>query len=757
MRDWISRIWRELQPADDTRRGAAWGAVALLGVVTAVAAASQYGPGFGPLLDVPSGALVGLVIASLILLSIALGLRIVALLQRFLGLWGLAALGAFAVTVEAVLPFPGTGPAIIVGLGLALLAAAGGAAVVAARRGDLRYGTRGQQIAIAVTLATSGSVALLLLFWLIWAGSEAHLVEGPHEGVAVQPLAAPDPSEPGPFGVLTLHYGSGSDLHRAEFGAEADLLTEPVDATPFVKGNKGWRVGLRNSYWGFDFEAFPRNGRVWHPEGDGPFPLVLIVHGNHRMSDFSDTGYAYLGELLASRGFITVSVDENFLNGWWVRGLSKENDARAWMLLQHLVQWREWNQTEGNPFHGRVDLDAVGLIGHSRGGEAAAIAGAFNRLSYYPDDATVEFDFGFGIRAIIAIAPSDGQYRPTGRPTPLRDVSYLVLQGGHDSDVASFVGARQYERLELDPDGDGFKASLYAYRANHGQFNTVWGRTDYSWPRSVMLNTAPLLDGEDQRRLGKIYMVGFLEATLHGNASYVPLFRDHRRVAHWLPDDVYVTRFEDASFVALADFEEDLDLETTTLAGGAIQADGLAVWREENLSLRNSSWGRFENNAAVLGWRSEAEAASYALFLPQEGLEPLENQTLLVFSLAELDEKPPDEDDEDEEEEEEEPRPLDLIVELETSSGVVARLPLSHFRTLPPVLRSRFTKLWKEDDSYANDWEAVLQTFELPLGAFADAQPDFFPADLAVVRFVFDQSSRHVVALDRVGFAHGPG
>ncbi len=49
MRDWISRTWRALQPADDTRKGAAWGAVALLGVVTAVATASYFGPGLGPL------------------------------------------------------------------------------------------------------------------------------------------------------------------------------------------------------------------------------------------------------------------------------------------------------------------------------------------------------------------------------------------------------------------------------------------------------------------------------------------------------------------------------------------------------------------------------------------------------------------------------------------------------------------------------------------------------------------------------------
>ena len=70
------------------------------------------------------------------------------------------------------------------------------------------------------------------------------------------------------------------------------------------------------------------------------------------------------------------------------------------------------------------------------------------------------------------------------------------------------------------------------------------------------------------------------------------------------------------------------------------------------------------------------------------------------------------------------------------------------------MLESRFTKLWNESEAFKSKWEAVLQTFELPLGAFADEHPAFDPADLAVIRFVFDRKSAHVVALDRIGFAH---
>ena len=54
------------------------------------------------------------------------------------------------------------------------------------------------------------------------------------------------------------------------------------------------------------------------------------------MEQYSDPGYGYLGELMASRGFIFASVDENFLNnspadliGIPEVGLEEENDARG--------------------------------------------------------------------------------------------------------------------------------------------------------------------------------------------------------------------------------------------------------------------------------------------------------------------------------------------------------------------------------------------------------------------------------------------
>ena len=187
-----------------------------------------------------------------------------------------------------------------------------------------------------------------------------------------------------------------------------------------------------------------------------PCPLVLIVHGNHGMESFSDPGYAYLGELLASQGFIVVSVDENFLNSSLADFVNpfdlrrgEENSARGWLLLEHLVQWRAWSEDKTHPMFGKADLNRIALIGHSRGGEAVAIANSFNDLSHDPDDATLDFNYHFKIGAIAAIAPIDGQYKPRNRPTPMRDTNYFTIHGTMDGDVTSFMGTAQYSRASF--------------------------------------------------------------------------------------------------------------------------------------------------------------------------------------------------------------------------------------------------------------------------------------------------------------------
>jgi len=761
-----------MHPGSRVRRGAAWGIVILVSIII-ISSGLFIRPGLWSFLDFLSGVVFVFIITLLIGLAAGVVLKIISILPRFLNWIGLTALAALLLLLKWYgFPFAAALlTVLIVGLGWALL----GGAVALMTGQNFRFTPILKKIFVGLAILVPVAMNVYIVYWMADRGSDKHLVKRDEERVWIKPLDAKSPAFPGPYEVLSLTYGSGTDKRRPEFGEEAKLLTEPVEATPFIKNNKGWRMKLREWYWGFDFKKFPVNGRVWYPDGEGPFPLVLIVHGNHKMEEYSDPGYAYLGQLLASRGFILVSVDENFFNGSWISHLSKENDGRGWMLLKHLGVWREWNQTEGHPFFHKVDMENIGLIGHSRGGEAAAIAGALNRLSHYPDDAMVKFDFGFNIKAIVAIAPSDGQYKPAGRDTPLKNVNYLVLQGAHDADVAVFAGIRQFNRVKFNDGKYWFKASIYSYRSNHGQFNTVWGDTDFGWPLGVFLNRQPLLEGEEQRTISKVYITAFLEATLRGKHEYIPLFRDHRLGSAWLPEDIYINRFEDSTYRFIADYEEDVDVTTAAVNGARILGENLAVWREADLSFR--TWGTKENNVVYVGWREseskqpEPQTASYAIEMPTPpGYDLKLNQdSRLVFTIAEADEKPPEleekdgekntlknkekvKKEEDKEEEEGEKKSIDLSVELASQNGVRAKLPLSRFMLIPPVLKSRFTKLAKEP-WYGKAYEPTMQTFELPLFEFVKDYPGFDPGSLQTIRFVFDHGSDGVIILDNIGLA----
>ncbi len=593
-------------------------------------------------------------------------------------------------------------------------------------------------------------------------------------------LDAPDPSLAGPFAVKFLYYGSGTDRNRPEYRDSVALTTKTVDASKLV--DLGQTAKERNGYWGFTPARMPLNGRVWYPDGPGPFPLVLVVHGNHNMREFSDPGYAWIGELLASRGMIVVSLDMNFING----GIRNENDARGWFFLKHLEQWREWNATEGNPFTGRVDMDRIALIGHSRGGEAVGHAAAFNRLTHYPDDANVRFDFGFGIRAIIAIAPVDGQYQPTDRLVPVENVDYLVFHGSHDGDVSGFMGIRQYQRVRFTDGRPHLKAAVFVYRANHGQWNTVWGAHD-NGPRSGrILDLRTLMPAEDQRQFGRVYISAFLETALRGDTRYLPLFRDHRVAAGWLPKTMYITRFEEDSYRPIATFEEDIDVTTGSLGGVRIEGDSLATWRESRLSLRTANspveGSSQYNNAVTLGWNNRiagedttrrGRPASWTVRLSAEAADGLrlDETSSLQFLLMPTEAMPgprrvrPDSTAADSARRSAPPRPprrsddeelppVDLSVELVDAAGVSARLPLSHYGVVRRPLETWI--LMRRDierSRFGRQSEIVLQTYSIPLADFRRARASLDLGRIHAVRFVFDRAVAGTVIIDDIGFA----
>ena len=547
-----------------------------------------------------------------------------------------------------------------------------------------------------------------------------------------------DPSVAGEYTVLELTYGSGNDRHRSAFGEIVTIRTDSVDGSRYVSNWEKLHGWVRSWYWGFDDKALPLNAMVWYPGGKGHFPLILIVHGNHGDREFSDPGYEYLARLMASRGFIFASVDENFLNGAWYDKfdhLKTENDCRAWLLLKHLELWRAWNKDPKNPFYGKVDMENIGLIGHSRGGEAVAIAACFNRLPHNPDDATLAFDFNFKLRAVIAIAPVDGQYRPSGTGTTLEDISYFVIQGSNDMDLRTYEGTRQFQRTEFKDTAHHVKAGLYIFGANHGQFNTIWGRNDNSFPFMALFNKRQIMPGEEQEKIGKVFISAFLEATLNGKAGYFDLFRDYRSGIDWIPETVYLNQYEDPACEFICTFDEDLNVISTTLEGGEIQSENLTVWKEKVVPLK---WGTQATRAVYAGWNlEETDSLTGVLSIRQQGSKQIntDENSYLYFIMAdarensnphpEEEEKEPGAENNNKQAEEssskeksvaEKKEPIDLTIVLVDSAGQAAALPLSAYSYLSRQLEPKLMKADFMTDVAKSD--LVFQVFFYPLSTF---------------------------------------
>ncbi|MFU8796700.1 MAG: hypothetical protein ACNA7X_05350 [Dehalococcoidia bacterium] len=295
--------------------------------------------------------------------------------------------------------------------------------------------------------------------------------------------------------------------------------------------------------------------------------------------------------------------------------------------------------------------------------------------------------------------------------------------------MRSFQGARQYDRVSLTEGSDLFKAAVYIHGANHGQFNTRWGRIDQSFSR-LFLDRSNIMPPDVQELTAKAFISSFLEDTLRGFREYRRLFTDPSVRRYWLPETFCHIQYLDGATMIVADFEEDMDLTTLTIDGGRAVGENLVSWREEPLELGP---GTLRNSTSVrLGWDAEREGeAAYTLVLP-EGFSEQVDATSLTFALANVSPGR---------------APVDFTIVVRDSAGEEASLPLSHIATLlpPPQYRMFKRPLGVEFLS-----EPVFSTYTFLLSDFSAANAALDPGAIAGIRFLFDSTSG-AVYLDDVG------
>jgi dienelactone hydrolase len=313
---------------------------------------------------------------------------------------------------------------------------------------------------------------------------------------------APDPVSSGRYAVINQEY---------DFGDEA-LALPGVDA----------KVELRAAVYRPDTEAEQH-------------PVVIFLHGMHqtclgenggigvgwpcRIGESplpSYQGYATAASALASHGYVVVSISANGISPIQLLGaLPVGGTLRGHLVLAHLELLTEANKgncPELSDLAGRLNLDAVGLMGHSRGGEGIARAITLNRL----------LNKGFGIRAAVFL----GSTAREGIAVP--DTHTATLLPFLDGDVQDLSGQMFPDLSRHAFSDDVLHSSVVLMGANHNYFNAAWspgfpGGVDDAEQTWGDVDVARLSQVE-QRALGAVYITGFFRLTLGKELDYLGLF-----------------------------------------------------------------------------------------------------------------------------------------------------------------------------------------------------------------------------------------
>jgi hypothetical protein len=241
------------------------------------------------------------------------------------------------------------------------------------------------------------------------------------------------------------------------------------------------------TYFPYTQEA---RGSVHYPAdlSGGPYPVLIWLHGRHStcysLTTFTSSsawpcgsgkapivsyeGYDYAARLMASHGYIVISISANSINAHDATSPDYGMTARGHLVQWHLNLWNTWNTVGGAPFGttfvGALDLQNVGTMGHSRGGEGVVYNAEYNRSLGSP----------YGIKAVLTLAPVDFE-RHVLNGIPLLNIAPYCA-----GDVSDLEGVHFYDDARYkDSTDETPKHSVLVMGANHNFFNSVWTPGSY--------------------------------------------------------------------------------------------------------------------------------------------------------------------------------------------------------------------------------------------------------------------------------------
>ncbi|MDN3057226.1 hypothetical protein PH213_22285 [Streptomyces sp. SRF1] len=307
---------------------------------------------------------------------------------------------------------------------------------------------------------------------------------------------------------------------------------------------------------GFDTPV-EMTAEVVAPKGaTGSRPLALFLHGRHDTcykpgsedgvtGDWpcadgskpipSHLGYLRDQRLLASQGYVTVSISANGINAQDWQAEDAGAQARSSLVRQHLAHWADWAAHRSSApavvrEAAKADLSRVLLVGHSRGGEGVNRA-AMDSL--YPPPAAEDGYRGpvrWKVRGTVLIGPTIfGQ-------NPVADVPSVTLLPGCDGDVSDLQGENFVDGTRGISRGTALHSAVYLVGANHNYFNSEWTPGEAAAPATDDFGTDPeqpdpvcapgaatRLTAAQQHKAGATYIAAAARLFLAGDDRVRPL------------------------------------------------------------------------------------------------------------------------------------------------------------------------------------------------------------------------------------------
>jgi hypothetical protein len=282
------------------------------------------------------------------------------------------------------------------------------------------------------------------------------------------------------------------------------------------------------------------------------YPVIILLHGRHStcyrtISPYTSTlawpcptgyasivsfeGYDYHARFMASHGYIVVSISCNSINAQDGSMANNGMPARGQLVQHHLNLLNTYNSGATSPLTaflgstlvGKFNMQKIGTMGHSRGGEGVVFNALLNRSLGSP----------YGIKAVITLAPVDFKRRI------LNGIPLMNIAPYCDGDVSNIQGVRFYDDARYtDPTDEAPKHNVLMMGANHNFYNTVWTPGSYIAGTSDDWNsiygstvaycgtasaTSGRFDTTTQKNAYNTYASAFFPMYVGGDTTFAPI------------------------------------------------------------------------------------------------------------------------------------------------------------------------------------------------------------------------------------------